>query len=447
VRLGDSKLVPAAIRGRTLEDTAPTATPLELEPGWAPLASSAEGVLWAASGSGKPTAYRAAVAPEELREGEVLRDLFQAGRFMTLLPLIELIRAAGGAPTTTLRAALMLDDPNLHWTSYGYASYPALARHAQEHGYHIAMGMIPLDGWIASGRAVRLFDGARPWLSLLMHGNDHVHRELAQSRPTAATALLAQALRRVGSFEARTGAGVDRVMAPPHGAYSLASARAMVQVGIQALCANYAAVDAGPSRDDALAGWRAAEFAGGGLPVLPRYHFDEPREELAFRALLGQPLILYGHHQDLARGLGVLAHAAADVNALGDVRWTSIGEIARANYETWQRDGALHVRLFSRRSVVAVPPGVDRLVVEVPGHDSPEDETIRFAGGRSELEGRFDAGSSSFPLEGETTVVLSLAHDGALDPATVPSPRPNPWPVLRRILTESRDRLAPVLPR
>ena len=98
--------------------------------------------------------------------------------------------------------------------------------------------------------------------------------------------------------------------------------------------------DAGP-----LAGWEMADQIAGGLPVLLRNGFKHPREDLALRAFLGQPLILYGHQHDLADGLDGLRAAAAQINALGPVRWDSLTGIARAGFQT-RRDGErLHVRL------------------------------------------------------------------------------------------------------
>ena len=54
--------------------------------------------------------------------------------------------------------------------------------------------------------------------------------------------------------------------------------------------------------------------------------------EVALRAFLGQPLILYGHHDDLADGLEPLVDAARNVNRLG-VEWKSLGAIAATSYD------------------------------------------------------------------------------------------------------------------
>ena len=64
-------------------------------------------------------------------------------------------RRAGGAPP--LRAAIVFDDPNLRWRSYGYIDYRRLVEHADEHGYHAAMAMIPLDAGAAAPADGALF--------------------------------------------------------------------------------------------------------------------------------------------------------------------------------------------------------------------------------------------------------------------------------------------------
>jgi hypothetical protein len=84
--------------------------------------------------------------------------------------------------------------------------------------------------------------------------------------------------------------------------------------------------EAGP-----LAAWGPVDLVAGGLPVLLRGQFDHPREDLVLRAFLGQPLILYGHHDLLAHGPDTLAEAAAQIERLGQVRWCSLAAIARAN--------------------------------------------------------------------------------------------------------------------
>ena len=120
--------------------------------------------------------------------GQTLRDHLCPGSFMGLLPLLHFLGQLLGDQGWKLpapRAAFVIDDPNLHWPSYGFLKYPQLAEHASRHGYHLAFATVPLDGWRVDARAVATMREHPAALSLLIHGNDHVARELAglEQRP------------------------------------------------------------------------------------------------------------------------------------------------------------------------------------------------------------------------------------------------------------------------
>ena len=290
------------------------------------------GPLWIRSG----LVDRAPIVPSELAPEEVLRDAFRSGRFLSLLPLVHLVRELDRRPgwrSPSLRASFVFDDPNLRRASYGFVRYAELARHAARHGYHAAMATIPLDAWAASPEAAAFFRGEHASLSLVVHGNDHLSRELA--RPLSdddALALAAQALRRVDQLERRTRVSVARVMVPPHGVLSEVIARALLRTGYEAACANqpYPWLERPPG-DRPVAGWGVTEIVVGGLPMIPRFRLMN-RDDLPLRAFLDQPLVLYGHSEDLADGYDVLAEAAEDVNAVGGVEWVSPRAIAQTNY-------------------------------------------------------------------------------------------------------------------
>jgi hypothetical protein len=167
-----------------------------------------------------------------------------------------------------------------------------------------------------------------------------------------------------------------------------------------------------------------ASVIAGGLPVLLRRGFDDPVADLALRAFLNQPLIVYGHHGDVRDGLGRLAELAALINRLGHVRWESISEIAASNFETAREGDALRVRLFTRRARVQLPPGVTRVVAELPALDRPPAAPDRIEQARS-----------------GTTVELLVRRRAALDGEALPTPPVPAWAIARRVLSESRDRI------
>ena len=441
VSLAEEEGVDRRLRGTTVLDPLDGPAPIPLRDSETILATGPLGPVWTRVSSPAPVDRVGSSLPE-LGPAQALRDLL-AERPLALIALIQLLRAAtrtGAFSEPALRATILFDDPNLRWRSYGFIRYRQLLDHADAHGYHAAMAMIPLDGWRQHRATVDLFRRRADRLSLVLHGNDHLALELMRpSDDAAAIAIAAQALRRAARFESRYGLRMDRVMTPPHGMCSAASARALAALRYDALCAIHPL----PWRERIpaerpLAGWSPAEFAAG-CAVIPRLPLTSPPGEIAMRAFLGHPLVLYGHHDDLAGGLDLLAETAARVNRLGEVRWSSLAEIAASNHATRLADGVLRVRPYSHRLRIEVPAEAERIAIDPPR--GTEQGHSGWAGDRSPATG-FGVAVPCEPGELE----VRLAPLGARDPAGVPAPGPRVWPVLRRAATETRDRLRPLLP-
>jgi hypothetical protein len=393
--------------------------------------------------------------------GETLREHLKAGRFMGLLPLVHFLEHVADAEGWTLpppRASFVVDDPNLHWPSYGYLKYRELIAHAGRHGYHIGLATVPLDRWRVDPRAAALVRDSGAVVSLLMHGNNHLTHELGRLRSDRdAESAMAQALRRTAALERRARVGVERVMVPPHSRCSEEALRAMFRLGIEGVCLNRSY----PWRDEEsaptpLGEWYPAELVAGGMPMLLRSPLVDARDDLAFRALLGQPLILYGHHWDFAEGLDILADAAHHINALGDVRWGPLGSIARESYATRRVGETLFVRMHARRVAIELPVGVRELRVLAPeplggagwrrlAVESPVGAARQRPAGRGSIvEMTFEGGlgaSEPLPVEAPGRIELKLLPDRPLAPAEVPAPSATPWPLIRRVMVEGRDRV------
>jgi hypothetical protein len=420
-----------------------------------------DGALVLASCAGEPTWIRsgrseqALLAPMELGPEEALRERLCLSRSAALLPLVHFLRrlsASIGWQPPPARACIVFDDPNLHWPSYGFVKLDQLSEHARAHGYHASLAMVPLDSRFAHPAAVRTLKRSNGAISLAVHGNDHNGGELGRQQSEAdGLALAAQALRRIVAFERRTGLVVDRTMVPPHEECSRAAMEALRRSGFEAITMTrpfpWLARPprtwlARPPGADALVGWRPVDFAGA-LPVLLRHPLlsrDEP--ELVLRAFLDQPLILYGHHDDLAEGgLDVLAEAVGAVNRLGETQWCSLAEIAASSFETRLRGSQLSVSLLTKRARLVVPDAAEQLVVELPPARSNSASEQLVVDGRPAPLGD--------PLEvtpGSTVELRLQAHD-LVDVAAVPALRRQPIALARRALGEGRDRLRPLLSR
>jgi hypothetical protein len=439
VRLSDSARLDPALRRQVLSDGFVGATPgLSPSPSAEILASRADQVLWTHDGSTE----QAAVIPHELAPGDTLRNRMRPGAVLPLLPLTSFllrVAEASGLMRPALRATFLIDDPNLHRPRYGYLDFAELDERARAEGWHIAFATIPMDGWFVDKRAVELFKKPASHLSLLIHGNRHVKHELARlTNDDRALREMSQALRRIRRLEKRTGLRVSRVMAPPHGVYSPTVARALARLELRALCISnaYPWVQPDAARQP-LAGWRPADFVEG-LPIIPRHHIAGDSEELVLRAFLRQPLVIYGHHTDAAHGLDVFSDAANRIDSLGAVSWMDLDGIARTNAEIIATRERTLIRPYGNQATI----DLDRpttVVVEIDD-DVPVD--VELTTGRDVYLGQ---GPHTIESTGQLRIV-SRRRD-RVDASEIPPPHRSPWPLTRRLLTESRDRLTPILRR
>jgi hypothetical protein len=410
--------------------------------------------VWWSSESAPAWAHFSAFLPQELEPREALRERLRLGRFMGLLPLLHFLRRlCDEAQVGELRAAFVIDDPNLHRASYGYLDYGGLAAEATRHGYHVALATVPLDGWLAGTRAAELLRSNSTAMSLLMHGNDHTTDELGRlTDERQAEIALAQALRRVAALESRSGVPVERVMVPPHEVCATIALASMFRLGFEAACIGrghpWIKSQSSSPLSWPLVKWFPTDMVDGGLPIIPRYPLDRPWGDLVFRALLGQPLILFAHHWDFADGLDVLARAAEYVNSLGTVRWTSVGAIARASYLLERHTDNLVVHMHSRRVTIQVPHDVSTVEVRTPRMST--DERTRYLlwdGACSAMMstgiGREGWTSGAQSVSPGKSLELRLASDRLLDANDVGGGGLTPWPLVRRALVEGRDRLEP----
>jgi hypothetical protein len=446
------RVIHPCLRGGTLSHSGAAGFPLLDVTGQRVLASGPRGPVWTMTTDGR-TARVPAPLPE-LDHHERLKDHLRAGVFLPLLPLVHFLRELTATEEPShppLRASLIIDDPNLHWPSYGYLRYADLHRDAEQHGYHVGIAMVPLDSRFAV-RSVLTYFGSDSPLSLLVHGNNHAKRELQRLGTVAdGVASAAQALRRIAAFEHRYSVAVERVMVPPHddylpapedrchprsGACSQVAMRGLLLTGFDGVCYY------GPSDvDDPLIGWGPADsHLNGCVPGLHRLPLEAPVDELVLRAFLDQPIVLFGHHAHLADP-DVLTEAANRVMTLGAVHWMALGDVLRGNFFTRQDGGLLKIEAHARRMDVTVPQGVTELSVTLGAQEDDGQELVSvLRPGQVPVAGRV---GEPLAVRAEGRVQLTIEDPQCTDPANVPAPRWHPWFMVRRCLTEGRDRALP----
>jgi hypothetical protein len=449
VFLSSSACLPQCFRGRMLSDKAiKRVCRLEAKPGDEVLARKGDDILWVHRKEGAVGVDLVAMEPPVLADGGYLFEHFQSENWLRLLPLLHFLREMSSWEYPPLRAGFMFDDPNLHWKSYGYVNYARLVHDASRHNYHASFATVPMDGWHIHRGTTALFQANPGRLSLLIHGNNHTAAELAQIRTVAnQQALAAQALRRIERLERVSGVEVSRVMAAPHGACSHDMATVLLRTGFEAACISRGSImnqNPGTAWPGSV-GLNPAEFLGAGLPVIPRFRLKRGCEtEMILAAFLGQPVIPVGHHEEVASGLDLLAELAGTLNSIGEVQWMDMKAIARSNFCTRREGDVLHLKMFSRKIFLKVPPGINQLCVHRPWLNDGVSEglTLRTATG----------GLASFPSYQRESIATGSCEGieihavpaGSIDPRTVPISRTPLWAIVRRQLCEARDRLKPV---
>jgi hypothetical protein len=445
VKIGGSTGVADAIRGTVLPGQR-TAPRLELDASEEVLAHGNRGPAWTRTRDG--AVFRVRTAVPAVGDLEVLRTLLgpdERSRTLAVLAIVAFLRELTtdrwNAPAR--RATFIFDDPNLRRVRYGHIDYRRLAEEAARHSYHVNVAMAPIDARYPGGEAVALFRAAADRLSLVVHGNNHTREELLRiTDQRAARTLVAQALRRVDHFERRTGLGVGRVMVPPHGMASRSVAAALSEFGFDGLCALHPTPwTERPPGEWLLTGWTPATFVDG-CTVIRRIPLDAPDLDIAVGAFLGQPVILYGHHGDLAPGYDVLARAAERVAGLGPVAWCSLRDIVRANYQLRVQDGAAEIRPWGTTLDVVLPAEVERLtVVAPPALGGAPLGVSGWVAGRGDRARR--AFGEAMETNGARRTTVRLIAANAVDPRDVPNGRLRPGAWVRRRVAEIRDRVSP----
>ena len=417
------------------------------------LASKGGAPIWAMQESvGRQHHYVAASIPE-LNEGEALFQHFHGNQFLSMLPLLIFLRALTGDhrwEQPPLQACFMLDDPNLHWRTYGFVDFAEISAHAQTHRYHVSFATIPLDAWFVHKPTALLFQKYRDQLSLLIHGNNHIAKELA--RPYMDEGIsrnLSQALSRIDEFERRYGVEVSKVMAPPHGACSGRALSQMAHLGFEAACISSGSLRHYNEKAPWLRtlGMKPSDIVEG-LVVFPRFRISTTcHNSILIAALLDHPIIPVGHHYDIAEGLQLFADLSGFINSLGTVHWADMKGISRSHYARRLEGNVLRVRMFTRRMEVCIPEGINQILVERPSWQQAESMPLAWKCMSDGSEWKAQLSDEPIPvLSGKKIEIASEP------PAVPPFDAKNIknfhlWPVVRRQFTEARDRLAPVLRR
>ena len=281
-------------------------------------------------------------------------------------------------------------------------------------------------------------------LSLVFHGNDHIKGELmAPKDVAAATAVAAQALRRVERFERRS----RPARRPRHDAAARDVLRAHDARSRRPRLRRARGHLSAPVDRSLPVRPAAGGLAPGGLGRRLRRHPAHPAELERRRhraARLPRPP---GRRSTPTTRTSPGASSRwrrprRRSTAWATCDWMSMGEIAASNGDRRLAGDA------RRRAAVRAPPaprgraGARTLRVQAPADAAGR----RRAGGLVGRRRRRPAFGADVPWQGNGHVEIRLRGARDLDARDVAAPAWRPWPKLRRAATEARDRLLPLRP-
>jgi len=442
-----SPAVHSAFRNRTLADSS-LVTFSRVPDSFECLANVGGQPVWTMEQHGDCEHHRVGVDVPLFRQGEFFNSYFRELRWFSLVPLLHFLRALlgpDGWPIPEPRASFIIDDPNLHHRSYGYIDFEKLANHAAAHNYHTTIATVPLDAWYFDRKVVDLFQTHKKHLSLMMHGVNHVADELARSyKEQDALSLLATGLRRIAHLQSRSGVAVARIMAAPHGAFAEFVADLMLRLGYEAACVSIGSLLRWNPKKlwPADLGFSLAQpFGSQAFPVFHRTGISET--EIRLSAFLGQPVIVATHHQDCVSNFARLESMANIVNGIGTTQWMGIEDISRTNFLSKTQNGMIQIWPYSRRFRIPFSP--DITTVQVCRSPYCEGFTVDL---RSNYGDGTEVTMPNVPARyriSNNTMDIFFPPSNGVDYNQVPSQSAGMWPIVRRLLTEARDRTQPIL--
>jgi hypothetical protein len=281
---------------------------------------------------------------------ESLADEGVVNAFLRVAPAMMFIRYCAGergwhAPH--YYANFTIDDPWLR-QPYGYVDYKGLLQEMERHNFHTTIAFIPWNYDRNEPGVVWLFRNHPQRFSIAIHGDNHDHKEFTDYRRKALAVQIAdlkQSLARMEKFRTLTGIPYDKVMVFPHSIAPEGTLEALKTYNYLATVnSTNVPEDSGWPTDLSFA-LRPVTLSFAGFPSISRYSVAAPIPKyfIAINQFLGNPLLFYGHSEDLARGIAAFDGTADKVNELEpDTQWRGLGDIVRHLYVVKLRDDSIY---------------------------------------------------------------------------------------------------------
>lgn len=234
-------------------------------------------------------------------------------------------------------ACLIIDDPLLN-PNYGCIDFSLLLEEMKEHSFFTEIAFIPWNYKRSNPKTVRLFAENPDRYAICVHGCNHTGNEFGKGDYNELVALSATALWRMEQHKKITGLEYDPVMVFPHGLFCSTAMKALCNVGY------LAAFSSRINASDYIGAIEPEEYLKPattiyhGFPLFLR-HYPYEREKIIQDKEMGRPLIIVEHHTAFRNGYEEITEFIDWINSLGNIRWTSLLNIAEYYFGRKEKKG------------------------------------------------------------------------------------------------------------
>jgi len=289
-------------------------------------------------------------------------------RFIEIAPLMMFLRYSLNDYTWHTIADLAnftIDDPWLR-EPYGFLSYNALITEMIRADFHTTIAFIPWNFDRSEPQVLSLFRKYPQRLSISVHGNNHDHREFypydrlpngmwPDDALLKQTANIKQAIARMEEFSKIEKVPYDRVMVFPHSIAGEMTISLLKDYDFLATVnANNIPIGAEQAQDFGFF-IRSVTLQFSNFPSIRRFSANAlESSDIARELFLDNPLMLYTHHDYFLTGVNRFNNTVASIKEIQpDLKWRSLGDIARHIYLERQReDGNYEIYAFTNNIVL-----------------------------------------------------------------------------------------------
>ena len=222
-------------------------------------------------------------------------------------------------------ACLILDDPLLI-PRYGCMDYTKLLEEMNAHNFFTEIAFIPWNYKRSDPKTVRLFADNVDRYAICVHGCNHSGNEFGGDNYRELSELSSVALWRMEQHKKLTGLSYDPVFVFPHGRFSSVAVLALKHQGFFAAF-NTTIQSTDGEEPQAEEYRRPATMMYHDFPLFLRRN-PSARSHFAEDVSMGRPIIIVAHHGDFRDGYRMITDLVDWINSLGNIRWTSLLNIA-----------------------------------------------------------------------------------------------------------------------